>query len=134
MFFGSDPAEKAEDGTGDENDDMNSEARGDCFFFGEPNHNKSGRPSCLQGSPIPNSTDGQCISNHADGGAKDHSCERDFDPKSLHIGVEGAEDHDPRSQACQTDREMSMTALDGVKIFCHVIHFLLNPQNELSAS
>ena len=127
MFFGSDPAEKADDGADDENDDMNSEARGDRFLFGKPNHEKSGRPSCLQGSPIPDSANRQGIGDDANRRAKNHFCERDVDPESFHIGIEGAEDHDPRSQACQTDRKMSMTALDGVKIFCHVTHFLLDP-------
>jgi len=32
----------------------------------------------------------------------------------------------------QTDRKMSMTALDGVEILCMSLHFLLNPYNKSS--
>jgi hypothetical protein len=38
LSFESYPAEKADQGTDDENDDVNPEPRGDGFLLGKPNH------------------------------------------------------------------------------------------------
>ena len=134
MFSQSDPAEKADDRTDDKNDDMNSEPGGDRFFLRKPNHQESSCPPRLQGAPVSNPTDRQGIRNDADGRAKKHFRERDVHPEAFHIGIEAPENHDPGSQACQTDGKISSAGLDRVKIFCHLRHFLLNPQNESNIS